>query len=116
MPNYQSYINRTREDDARRGLAVLALAATVYKSNMGPYPEKLEDLLPVYLDQIPQDPFDPMQTLKMESVEGGFDLYSIGSGSDSQLADPGSIHLYVGREAYEKFRIKPEEKKKTKKK
>ena len=116
MPNYQSYSARTKQDDARRSLAVLALAVTVYKHNMGSYPAKLEDLVPVYLDRIPQDLFDPKQTLKMKSVGGGIDLYSIGPGSESQLPDPGAIHLYLGREAYEKFRLKPAQGKKVKKK
>lgn len=81
---------------------------------MGSYPAKLEDLMPVYLDRIPQDPFDSKQTLKMKPVGGGIDLYSIGPGSESQPLDPGAIHLYLGREAYEKFRLKPAQGKRAK--
>lgn len=116
MPNYQTYSTRTKQDDAHRSLAVLALAVSVYKNNMGFYPAKLEDLVPVYLDQIPQDPFDPKQTLKMKPVGGGIDLYSLGPASESQLPDPGAIHLFAGRKAYEEFRLKPAQGKKTKKK
>ena len=102
LPNYSFYIIRAMEYDVHRGLGDLALAVTAYRAVNKTYPAKLQELIPKYIDRIPTDPFDG-QPLKMEPVEGGLDLYSIGPGGKD-----GTIHFYLGREAYERYWVEPE--------
>jgi len=89
------------ESDAIQGLENLALAASDYKASHGEYPARLEELVPVYIKQTPTDPFDG-KLLKMKPVEGGICLFS--TGLDSKK---GPINFYLGRDAYEKYRVKP---------
>lgn len=106
-PAQTPYLARCMAFDARRGLADLALAATAYKEAQGKYPEKLEDLVPAYIDRVPTDPFDG-KPLKMKAVSGGLDLYSasVNPARAELKSDP--IHFYLGREAYGELRVKPE--------
>jgi hypothetical protein len=101
--------------EARQGLADLALAMTAYKAVKGRYPERIEELVPHYIDRIPIDPFDG-KPLKMKSVKGGMELYSTASHPEIKLLgstqDP--INFYLGKEAYEEFRVKPEREKRLK--
>jgi len=101
-PNYSFYIVEAMECDVHRGLSDLALAATAYRAANKTYPAKLEELIPKYIDRIPTDPFDG-KPIKMEPVAGGLDLYSIGTGGKD-----GTIHFYLGSEAYERFWVEPE--------
>lgn len=114
-PEHTRYIHRTMAYEARQGLADLALAMTSYKSAKGRYPEKIEELVPDYIDRIPTDPLDG-KPLKMKSVKGGLELYSTASHPDIKPSggtqDP--INFYLGKEAYEEFRVKPEREKRMK--
>ncbi|MBN1848941.1 MAG: hypothetical protein JW932_10185 [Deltaproteobacteria bacterium] len=107
-PSYGAYVSRAMSRDAMKGLYDLALALTSYQTITGRYPNHLEDLVPKYIDRIPVDPFDDTP-LKMKSISGGLDLYSIGP---EQKTDSGktreAIHFYLGREAYDTFRRKTE--------
>ena len=97
--------------DARRGLYDIALAATAYKAANGDYPNRLEDLVPAYITRIPIDPFDN-KPLKMKSVPGGLDLYSMGSTKESDYEKgEKKIHFYLGQQAYDTFRVKPSKEK-----
>jgi hypothetical protein len=108
-PNYNSYVSRVMKRDAVRGLCDMALAITLYKASIGQYPARSEDLVPAYIDQIPLDPFDN-QPLKMKPIDGGLDLYSVGLEQETASDKPGEmIHFYLGREAYDVYRIKPRE-------
>jgi|GEM_PF-3709864 len=102
VPNYSYYNPRAMKYDVHRGLCDLALAVTAYRAASKTYPAKLQELIPKYIDRIPTDPFDE-KPLKMEPVEGGLDLYSIGPGGKD-----GTIHFYLGREAYERYWVEPE--------
>ena len=107
-------VHRAMRCDVHRGLCDLAMAVTAYRARNNSYPTRLEELVPEYIDRIPVDPFDG-KPLKMKSVEGGLDLYSVGSEKEDEYHDKiEPIHFYLGRDAYEKFRIKPalEEKRK----
>jgi hypothetical protein len=48
-----------------------------YRAKQGKYPERLEQLVPVFLDFIPPDPFDG-KPLKMARTDKGLVLYTIG--------------------------------------
>lgn len=111
-PNFKSYLGRCLVYDACQGLAELALAATAFKAAKSRYPEKIEELVPNYIDRIPTDPFDG-KPLKMKPVKGGLELYSIGSHPKYQYeklsAKPmGPVSIFLGKEAYEQFRVKVE--------
>jgi Ca2+/Na+ antiporter len=112
-------IDRIMSNDARKGLADLALAVTAYKSQTGRYPERIEELVPKYIDRLPIDPYDN-QPLKLKHVKGGLDLYSAGYNPKMDLKgkdDPKEmIHFYLGKDAYEEYRLKPEREKLKQKK
>ena len=107
LPN----IYRAMAYEARQGLADLALAMTAYKAAKGRYPDKLEELVPGYIDRIPTDPLDG-KPLKIRSVKDGLELYSTADHPDIIRADATAVNFFLGREAYEELRVKPEQAKK----
>jgi len=116
LKSFIPFIVRAMQYEARRNLTDLALAMTAYKSTKGKYPVKLEDLVPAYIDRIPQDPFDG-RPLKVKTVQGGLEIYSIGINPNIEtkerlIKEP--INFYLGKEAYEEFRTKPAREKRLK--
>jgi hypothetical protein len=77
IPHLGKCLAAAAEGDSARQLARLALATTAYRSKSRAYPEKLDDLVPEYLERIPLDPFDG-QPLRMKRGERGLVLYSVG--------------------------------------
>ncbi|HET6575074.1 MAG TPA: hypothetical protein VFG68_15815 [Fimbriiglobus sp.] len=65
------------DGDATRGLARLALAATAYKAKHGKHPEKLSELVPEFIAEVPPDPYDG-RPLRLKRTDGGLVLYSVG--------------------------------------
>jgi hypothetical protein len=63
--------------DARRELAVIGLAAKRYQIATGSFPAKLENLVPMYVEHVPADPFGngPMH-MKRDGADQV--LYSVG--------------------------------------
>ncbi len=62
---------------AQRLVAYCALSVEQYRLALGRLPESLDELVPQYLDTVPQDPFDG-QPLRYRVLERGFVVYSIG--------------------------------------
>ena len=60
--------------DARRRLALLALAMTAYRNERGDYPGNLQALVPRYIERIPIDPFSG-EPLRMQRAHGGVVLH-----------------------------------------
>ena len=87
--------------DVYNRLMDVAVAASAYREAKGLYPETVDDLVPVFLETVPIDPYDG-KPLKIKTVLGGLDLYSIGTGGKD-----GTINFYLGREAYERYRVEP---------
>jgi hypothetical protein len=54
-----------------------ALAAQLYRRGHGHWPEKLEDLVPEFLAQVPADPFDG-KPLRVHHTEDELVIYSVG--------------------------------------
>ena len=54
----------------------------------GKYPERLEDLVPEYLEDVPADPFDSA-ALRYRTSEKGFVVYSV----DSDGNDDGGVEF-----------------------
>ncbi|MGA9109581.1 MAG: hypothetical protein ACLPSL_16240 [Smithella sp.] len=71
------------------------------------------------IDRLPIDPYDN-QPLKLKHVKGGLDLYSAGYNPKLDLIrkedSKGMIHFYLGKDAYEEYRLKPEREKLKQKK
>jgi hypothetical protein len=62
---------------AQLSVAHTALAIERYRLSHGQLPTGLDNLVPVYLPRVPQDPFDG-QPLRYRRLEPGFIVYSIG--------------------------------------
>ena len=72
---------------ARTRTALASLAIERYRLATGRLPEKLGDLVPAYLDAIPQDPFDG-KPLRYKKLVKGYVVYSIGEdGEDNGGAE-----------------------------
>ena len=65
------------DGDATRGLVRLAVAATAYKAKHGKPPEKLAELVPEFIPEVPPDPYDG-RPLRLKRTDGGLVLYSVG--------------------------------------
>jgi hypothetical protein len=63
--------------DATRSLVRLAIAATAYKAKHRKYPEKLTDLVPDFVPEVPPDPYDG-RPMRLRHEKGGIVIYSIG--------------------------------------
>lgn len=105
-PSYDNYFSRIMSCEARRALADTAFAVEAYKAAGGKYPDKLEELVPAYIDRIPLDPFTGKPVM-MRHVQGGMELYSAGKNSFIKPESvKGPVNFFIGREAYELFRVK----------
>jgi len=110
-PSYSGYTVQAMKCDSQRGLCAMALAATAYKAVNGQYPKKGEDLVPKYMHRLPVDQFN-RKPLKMKTLREGLDLYSVGPKETADYSGPTEpIHFYLGREAYDIYRVKPAQEK-----
>jgi hypothetical protein len=78
LPAVSVYPDRAAEGDARRSLARLAVAVTIYRIKTGNLPESLDKLTPEFIETIPTDPFDGKPLRMVREKNGGAILYSIG--------------------------------------
>lgn len=65
-------------NDAYFHVTDTALAVERYRLEYGRLPERLEELVPAYLETLPLDPFDG-ESLRYQREDEGFTVYSIGS-------------------------------------
>jgi hypothetical protein len=107
--NYLRFMTISMRYDVLNALSDLALAATVYKASNGEYPSEQENLVPIYLDKIPIDPFTG-NSLKIKKVEKGLDLFSLGLSPEFKADKEDPIHFYLGRKVYNEYRVKPVQK------
>ncbi len=61
-----------------------AVALRLYQMENGKFPEMLEELVPKYLPQVPEDPFNGFQSIKYINKEEGFLIYSLGPDQQDQ--------------------------------
>lgn len=73
----QSSLARGRVE-ARRQLARLAFALAAFHAERGAYPPLLDELAPVYLDEVPFDPFTAAPLRYELGAPDGYRLYSVG--------------------------------------
>jgi hypothetical protein len=77
LPASRKCLFAALDADATRGLVRLAIAATAFKAKHGKYPEKLADLVPEFIPEVPPDPYDG-HPMRLRRAEGGVVIYSIG--------------------------------------
>jgi hypothetical protein len=77
---------RDRSEQSYRNLRV-ALALAAFKSQSGAYPERLEELKPAFLKELPHDLFTST-SLKYKRDDLGYVLYSVGPNG----RDDGGFH------------------------
>jgi len=73
--------------------ARVGLAVQRYRLATGNLPDTLADLVPTYLDAVPEDPFDG-RSLRYEKLETGFVVYSVG---EDRRDDGGKERLPTGK-------------------
>ena len=71
---------------ARYQLTRVAFALAIYRAENGEYPERLEQLVPAALAELPSDPFTG-RPFVYQRTDDGFRLYSVG---DNQQDDGGA--------------------------
>lgn len=87
LPAANRILTAAARADATDQLVHAAKACVAYQENAkGKYPERLEDLVPKYLEKLPLDPFDG-KPLRMKKGDKGLILYSVGP----NLKDDGGI-------------------------
>jgi hypothetical protein len=100
MPGYDTYLNRVKDYDARRGLSDLALAVTAYQAAHHAYPAHLADLIPEFIDRLPVDPYG-IGTFDLTVVEGGVVLSSAKPSQATEGEQPGRpLDFVLGGQAY----------------
>jgi hypothetical protein len=98
------WIDRRRQTE--EGLAIAAFALAGYRADHHEYPKTLANLVPAYIDAIPQDPFtDGPLRYKPEQHGGqldGYLLYSVGpNGKDEGGQGPGSFNnIYISADGH----------------
>jgi len=93
MPAFSRIITLEIRAIARLRIARVALAIQRYRLATGNLPDTLADLVPIYLDAVPEDPFDG-RTLRFEKLETGFVVYSVG---EDRMDDGGKERLPTGK-------------------
>ena len=96
MPTCVRATEEDAKDAARLRAARVALAVERYRRTRGPLPETLSDLVPDFLDAVPQDPFDG-EPLRYKRLEVGYVVYSVGPNE----ADDGGNGRMVEGEDYD---------------
>jgi len=82
----------------RNALFLLEFALRAYQLQHGNYPQKLSELVPGYLQKIPNDPFATNSPLKYKRDKTMYILYSIGpDGKDDGGKDIKGDRIFVGK-------------------
>lgn len=68
----------TQQLQQQRALVDTLLAAYQYKNTHGRFPTALDQLVPEFIDAVPQDTYNPGQPIQLNTTPFGIALYSIG--------------------------------------
>lgn len=85
-----------------RQASLAMIAATAHHAQTGAWPETLEQISPVLLPSLPEDPYNPGEPLRYVLRETGPVLYSVGENGIDDNADPS--HHDRERAAHDLFR------------
>jgi hypothetical protein len=86
---------------ARFRTTIVAIAAERYRRKQGRWPQKLEELIPAELAEVPTDPYDG-KPLRLKQLPDGFIVYSVGFNG---IDDGGAVTSIVGKTADTGFRL-----------
>lgn len=93
LPGVKAAFSREAEIVARLNIAQTALAVERYRlANGNNLPQKLSDLTPAYLPEVPMDPFDG-RPLRYKILPKGYLIYSIGQ----DRKDDGGVNRIPGK-------------------
>ena len=82
----------------RNSLFLVEFALRAYYLQHGNYPKTLQELVPAYLQKIPNDPFAAHSLLKYKSNKETYTLYSIGpDGKDDDGKEINGDRIFVGK-------------------
>ncbi len=82
LPSLDRALGRSFEAQMINQAGTALLAIELYKRNTGRLPESLEQLVPNYLPDLPQDLFNPGHPIKYKITDAGYLLYSVASDGD----------------------------------
>jgi hypothetical protein len=96
-----AFVRRDQRRQAEENLAIAAFALAGYRADHHEYPKTLANLVPAYIDALPQDPFtEGALRYKPEQHGGrldGYLLYSVGqNGKDEEGRGPESFNYLSG--------------------
>ena len=75
---FTNYLKRLADAETQRRLAVMVIALARYQAAQGRYPERLEELLPKYLEKVSVDFMDGKPLRYRRRADGDYLLYSVG--------------------------------------
>lgn len=90
---WDSFLTAAVNVGTKMELLRLAVSLEIYKQDNEKYPERLEDLVPKYVSELPLDPFTGRYTLQYKAEGSGYRLYSWGSNGKD---DGGTHDIYEG--------------------
>ena len=88
MPSLSRAVFLQIEHDTVLDCTLVGIAAERFRLATGRWPASLDELVPVYLDQVPLDPFAEGQPLKLVVADRGIIIYSIG---EDKMDDDGDV-------------------------
>lgn len=94
---YAGAARSENEATARQRLALTALAVENFANDAGRVPEKLEELTPKFLAEVPGDPFSGLE-LEYRRTERGYVIYSVGP----DRRDNGGLEISRKKESADK--------------
>lgn len=104
LPLFSRVAEHLDREFAKRMALKLTLAAQRYYRLNGDWPGKLEDLVPSFLIDLPDDPFGKAgETLQLKRDADGLIIYSLGS---NDFDDGGAVRLVELSKSDEGFRLK----------
>lgn len=97
LSGYASVARRENEATAMQRLALTALAIENFAKDAGHFPQKLDELTPKFVPEVPEDPFNGLDLL-YRPTDRGYVLYSVGP--DRQ--DTGGLEPSLKKESDDK--------------
>lgn len=103
MPAVMQAQTATDRGEAKINLSRLAFGIEAYKRDTGEFPKKLDNLVPKYISNVPNDIFSA-KSFNYETADGGYKVYSVGrNGKDDggiPIGNDGSDDLVVQNPPY----------------
>jgi len=87
MPNWSPIVTKYYVSLTKLDALIVAIAIKLYEFENNKAPDNLQELVPAYLEKIPEDPFDNFKPLKYVKKENGWIVYSFGPDKQDDFAD-----------------------------